>query len=1566
MKKILISLCFLVGIFSLFLLEFNLNSYSYVAARGDKYNSFITYQASDILDCVILLNDDSIINIVEENDGVLSDNEVKLIQDKTAMQTKYLQYLTSNYEIDCSNSFSFTYLFNGFSAKIKYSDLDAIYQLDFIKDVLISNVYESLDTSYTSTQLLEDEIIYSDNSMNSLVMKDAGYTGKGTAVAVLDTGMDVTHIAFSGDIEQQKFSKTDIDQIIKNGSLNAIGVNNANQVYYSDKIPFQFDYADADANVYCSNLMHGAHVAGIIGANAGATRGIATDCQIIPMKVFSDEGYSTTSGILAAVEDACKIGVDVINMSLGAASGNTYTDQQTQAIYENVRNYGINLIVASGNDAYMGYNNQYDTNLPLTTTPDYGITGSPASYLWSTAVASFNNPYYFSECIYSIDFAIPYLSSSNGDDIRTTLDGKTLEFVEIPNYGADNDYSGIDVSGKIALVKRGEISFTEKHQAAYNAGAVAMIAYDPNEDVLVGMQIEDQKIPCAFITKSYFEMIKTKGYTTFTFKKDGYEAIEDLISGNKLSYFSSFGCAGDLVIKPDISGPGGNIYAPLIDNQYAQMSGTSMACPNIAGLVAITRQYLNEKMNSLSRIEQVDTAISLIMSTATIQYDENNHPYLVRAQGAGLGNAQGILNANAYLSVPGQDKPKAQLGSSLSGEYTFSFTINNFSNTELTYHLSDLCLTEDYQTIDGRNYSTTLSRVLSNYDYTISYSENVISNEIKVAANSNEIVMATIKLSESYKNAQDAIFTEGSYVEGYIILTNGSEVLSLPYLGFYGDWDQLHLFEGSVYEDDPLVNMQPSLAVAFDASGSGYELGYNLASGNFYQDKIYFTTSTLKNFSITSYSGLCRNVEEMKFQIFDAKNNLVYESIGTDYKKSLYSLSNDYTVAAYDPNFGWDGTKKDGTKAANGEKYKYITTAYRKDNEGNILYQESWSFDFIIDNLAPSLVSNRIYQENNHIYLEIKAKDNMNIAYISLFDYDLDYSLANTYINDNDDKTVTAIFDITNIYDEIDAINGRFGEIKVGIFDWAYNFTYETVTIGPSIISLDKEYKVGVGGSKALQLQISPSNISLDDLIITSSNEKVAVVENGVIKGIAKGEAIITIRGLNGYIATTKVIVDGVADISIQINKEDFAMYVDDVACLKVVFTPNYVTDKSVTWLSSDDNVAVVTQNGVVTALQEGTVTITATSANGNTDTIVITILPPIVKSIKIYLFSKTIKVGSIVQFDYFVVTPSSVDLTTLNYSSSDENVAVIDNNGNITAVGAGTVEIKVASPDDTIYDAVTIRVINVNATSINIDSNYALYLDDQISLKPEILPIDTTNKKCIFSSNNDKIAKVDDDGTVTALNVGNAVITIKCGEITKDVSINVLPVDATAITVTQSLIVMNMHEQYNVNVDIYPLNTTYKNLIWSSSDDSVCTVYNGVIKAIKAGYATINIELANGVKTSIYVIVNQVSDLALITDLYLNQSDYYNLNSCYQYTLISNSDIIFLDGNQIVAVKEGICQLLVSNEIGETKTITVTISEITNHSKQFNDSIVVILGIFASISFIGLVYFQIKYLKTN
>lgn len=216
-------------------------------------------------------------------------------------------------------------------------------------------------------------------------------------IAVLDTGLDTAHPAFANAPADAKFAKDYVSGILQAADLNAEALMpgvTADDVYLSAKIPFAFDYVGKDAQVApgskwdAANLEHGTHVAGISagyavdGEGAVSFSGVAPDAQVIPMKVFDDSGTgAATTTILAALEDACRLGVDAVNLSLGSYCGFTVDeDALINDVYNKLDDAGIMVITAAGNETSSSYMNSYGTDAPLTGDPDNSVVAAPSVY----------------------------------------------------------------------------------------------------------------------------------------------------------------------------------------------------------------------------------------------------------------------------------------------------------------------------------------------------------------------------------------------------------------------------------------------------------------------------------------------------------------------------------------------------------------------------------------------------------------------------------------------------------------------------------------------------------------------------------------------------------------------------------------------------------------------------------------------------------------------------------------------------------------------------------------------------------------------------------------------------------------------------------------------------------------------------------------------------------------------------------------------------------------------------------------------------------------------------------
>lgn len=290
-------------------------------------------------------------------------------------------------------TYSYTMLFNGFALRTARKNLETIQSAKGVSRAFVAGSYTLPTVEQADTQALQ------------VALATNQFTGKGMTIAVLDTGLDTAHPAFTNASADAKFTKDYVSGILQAADLNAEALMpgvTADDVYLSAKIPFAFDYAGKDAQVApgskwdAANLEHGTHVAGISagyavdGEGAVTFSGVAPDAQVIPMKVFDDSGTgAATITILAALEDAGRLGVDAVNLSLGSYGGFTVDeDALINDVYNKLDAAGIMVITAAGNETSSSYMNSYGTDAPLTGDPDNSVVAAPSVYPANLSIAT--------------------------------------------------------------------------------------------------------------------------------------------------------------------------------------------------------------------------------------------------------------------------------------------------------------------------------------------------------------------------------------------------------------------------------------------------------------------------------------------------------------------------------------------------------------------------------------------------------------------------------------------------------------------------------------------------------------------------------------------------------------------------------------------------------------------------------------------------------------------------------------------------------------------------------------------------------------------------------------------------------------------------------------------------------------------------------------------------------------------------------------------------------------------------------------------------------------------------
>lgn len=347
-------------------------------------------------------------------------------------------------------SANYNLLLNAVAVTIKYGDMQALENHAKISAVIMSETYNLPQTtkgSSTDVSAIENAVdIYPTG-----IFKPTGvdYTGNNTSVAVLDSGFDCSHSVFAHQPTTPMFFERDIIDVISNVGCRASQLTKGleiGDVFYSTKIPFAYDYADKDPDVFPYDSEHGTHVSGIIGGQDDTITGIAKDTQLVLMKVFPDlDTGASTDDILLALEDAVLIGVDAINMSLGSSCGFTREEDgnKINEVYDKIYEAGISLVTAASNDYSSAYGGA-EGNTNKVTNPDSATVGSPSTYTAALSVASISGKK--SRYIVANNEQVIFFNESNSingkandffkelfEDLSIEAGGQTtLEYVTVP------------------------------------------------------------------------------------------------------------------------------------------------------------------------------------------------------------------------------------------------------------------------------------------------------------------------------------------------------------------------------------------------------------------------------------------------------------------------------------------------------------------------------------------------------------------------------------------------------------------------------------------------------------------------------------------------------------------------------------------------------------------------------------------------------------------------------------------------------------------------------------------------------------------------------------------------------------------------------------------------------------------------------------------------------------------------------------------------------------------------------------------------------------------------------
>ena len=826
--------------------------------------------------------------------------------------------------------------------------------------------------------------------------------GDGKVVAVIDTGVDMTHPAFAGALHGTPgLSEDKVEALTPHLGDGKTGT------YVSEKFPFAYDYADNDPDASPTGEAgsHGTHVAGITAGNAGEIVGIAPDAQIIVAKVArSVQGDITDSALLAALDDMVVLHPDVVNLSLGQLGGmDNEADSVYATVFKSLQDVGVTVNAAAGNHHTSGYGNTSGKNLPFASDPDSSTQCEPATYSSVVSVASVDNSLAHSAfTVGDRDIAYQRAGGADGQKMPdlSDLTGGPFEYVD-GGIGSAEDGAALKakypegLAGKIVLVKRGALTFQAKFNNIADSKPAGFILYNnvPG-DSLVVMSLATDGVPAAFISQADGEAMLAADDHHLSVAPG---KVVPPSSKYSMSAFSSWGVTPDLRLKPEVSAPGGNIYSAVPGGIYEFKSGTSMATPQMAGVSALVLQRVENDplFASMSTREKVDVVQNLIMGTAAPIVDplqDTGAPYSPRKQGSGLANVLAATTSSVYPTVvgaPERSRPKADLGDGTKG-WHFDVTLHNLSGAEATYELSSQALSE---IVEG-GFFTGKSADWRGKGVDIAYSGAAVSGTdegatITVPANGEATVGVDVKPGADFDSSVAQNTPNGTFLDGFVRFTSKTASqpdLTVPYLGFYGDWGKAPIFDALASEGGA-----HTFASGVYNGATGLQLGYNPLVKE--EDRVGLPKADRYVISRSEASGAPTVLEPRTgtlrsvHTINAAYTNAAGETVSSftrflNWKSALDSSGKmTWVEQGHDP-LTLDA-RADANKDLPDGQYKLTLSAH---NDGPSQTEQSISYEFRIDTAAP-VVSNLEYKgEGADTVMSFDITDASLLAAIDLHD----------------------------------------------------------------------------------------------------------------------------------------------------------------------------------------------------------------------------------------------------------------------------------------------------------------------------------------------------------------------------------------------------------------------------------------------------------------------------------------------------------------------------------------------------------------------------------------------------
>lgn len=513
---------------------------------------------------------------------------------------------------------------------------------------------------------------------------------------------------------------------------------------------------------------------------------------------------------------------------------------------------------------------------------------------------------------------------------------------------------------------------------------------------------------------------------------------ENYSDGKTVSDFSSYAAGDDLSLKPDITATGGGVYSSVSNGKYAVYSGTSMASPHVAGAVLLLSQYLGDKFGK-DAIQKNQIMESLLMSSAEILYRNKTDkiPYAARLQGAGLLNLKAATELSSYFTGD-NGKAKLSLGDGISEKFTLKFRINNITDHDVTYQSTNLNIVTD-----GYDEDENTGKVYVADEVPLEIKDSTLPKTITVKAGESKEVSVDVLLDKTWLEKNSEVFINGFYIDGFIELTNANDSssdISMPFMGFYGDWESEQIFDSTYYSGESKLP-ETFLGSFYDQCTGDYneegifvdncqKLGVNYYTEDDTYDKEEYVAISPNGDDMQD--NLCinvtpiRNCKDVVYTIKNEKGEVVEPDADyfEKYEEEVESnaILSKFTAGCMDLYNDYFTNCPDG---------KYYAEISAKLDYFGAKKTQTIVMPFIIDKSAPRVSGLKYSTSAGKDYLEMTLEDNNNLMGFNVYENDdTDYSNISEPLEGLSKKNI-----------KVDVSGMKRNRLEVLVMDYAGNKT---------------------------------------------------------------------------------------------------------------------------------------------------------------------------------------------------------------------------------------------------------------------------------------------------------------------------------------------------------------------------------------------------------------------------------------------------------------------------------------------------------------------------------------------